>query len=96
MTPAARVAWGGAGGANAGAGAKGGAGGVATATASATTTSFAGAAATVTITSNFQAQAFPGPWRIKKLEWTATDEAGFGEFIRAIAQSDCTTTISCG
>jgi hypothetical protein len=37
----------------------------------------------------------PGPWRIRKTEWTAADEAGFGQFVRAIAQSGCTTTTSC-
>ena len=37
----------------------------------------------------------PGPWRIRKLEWTAADEAGFGQFVRAIAESGCTTTTSC-
>lgn len=37
----------------------------------------------------------PGPWRIRKVEWTEADEIGFGEFLRAIAESGCTTTISC-
>lgn len=37
----------------------------------------------------------PGPWRIRKTEWTATEEAGFGQFVRAIAESGCTTTTSC-
>lgn len=37
----------------------------------------------------------PGPWRIRKTEWTAADEAGFGQFVRAIAESGCTTTVSC-
>lgn len=37
----------------------------------------------------------PGPWRIRKTEWTAADEAGFGQFVRAIAESGCTTTTSC-
>jgi hypothetical protein len=37
----------------------------------------------------------PGPWRIRKTEWTQTDEDGFGQFVRAIAESDCTTTVSC-
>jgi hypothetical protein len=37
----------------------------------------------------------PGPWRIRKTEWTAADEAGFAQFVRAIAQSGCTTTTQC-
>lgn len=34
-------------------------------------------------------------WRITKTEWTAADEKGFGEFVRAIALSGCTNTIEC-
>jgi hypothetical protein len=41
------------------------------------------------------APAMPGPWRITKTEWREADEAGFGEFLRQIAESGCTTTISC-
>jgi hypothetical protein len=37
----------------------------------------------------------PGPWRIRKTEWSAADEEGFGQFVRAIAESGCTTTASC-
>jgi hypothetical protein len=37
----------------------------------------------------------PGPWRITKTEWTKSDEEGFGEFVRRIAESGCTTTIAC-
>ena len=37
----------------------------------------------------------PGPWRIRKTEWTEADEAGFGRFVRAIAESGCTTTVAC-
>jgi hypothetical protein len=37
----------------------------------------------------------PGPWRITKTEWSKADEAGFGEFLREIAESGCTTTIAC-
>src|ERR1700744_2025363 len=37
----------------------------------------------------------PGPWRIRKTEWTPADEAGFGQFVRAIALSGCTTTTQC-
>jgi len=47
------------------------------------------------IPSNFQGQTQPGPWRIRKTEWAEADEDGFGEFLRAIAESGCTTTISC-
>ena len=37
----------------------------------------------------------PGPWRITKTEWSKADEDGFGEFVRRIAESGCTTTIAC-
>jgi hypothetical protein len=37
----------------------------------------------------------PGPWRITKSEWSKADEQGFGEFVRRIAESGCTTTIAC-
>jgi hypothetical protein len=37
----------------------------------------------------------PGPWRITKTEWTRADEDGFGEYVRRIAESGCTTTIAC-
>jgi len=37
----------------------------------------------------------PGPWRITKTEWSEADEIGFGQFVRAIAESGCTTTASC-
>ena len=37
----------------------------------------------------------PGPWRITKTTWSKTDEEGFGEFLRRIADSGCTTTVSC-
>jgi hypothetical protein len=36
-----------------------------------------------------------GPWRITKTEWTADDEKGFGDFVKKIAESGCTTTIEC-
>lgn len=39
--------------------------------------------------------ALPGPWRITKTEWSKADEDGFGEFVRRIAESGCSTTISC-
>jgi hypothetical protein len=51
--------------------------------------------AVATIPPNFQGQAQPGPWRIRKTEWSKADEDGFGEFLRAIAESGCTTTVSC-
>lgn len=45
---------------------------------------------------NVQAAAIqPGPWRITKTEWSEVDEKGFGQFVRAIAESGCTTTASC-
>lgn len=37
----------------------------------------------------------PGPWRITKTAWSKADEDGFGEFIRRIAESGCTTTTAC-
>ena len=37
----------------------------------------------------------PGPWRITRTEWRTADEDGFGEFLREIAESGCTTTVSC-
>ena len=36
-----------------------------------------------------------GPWRITHTEWTADDEKGFGDFVRSIAESGCTTTVDC-
>jgi hypothetical protein len=41
------------------------------------------------------AGAQPLPWRITKTEWSGADEKGFGHFVAAIAESGCTTTISC-
>ncbi len=41
------------------------------------------------------APAQPGLWHIRKTEWTDADEKGFGEFIREIAESGCTTTDGC-
>ena len=43
----------------------------------------------------FPARAETLPWRITKTEWSAADEKGFGEFIRAIADSGCTTSVAC-
>ncbi|MEY4966489.1 MAG: hypothetical protein RL274_2072 [Pseudomonadota bacterium] len=37
----------------------------------------------------------PSSWRITKTEWTEADEKGFGEFVRAIAESGCRTSVEC-
>ena len=34
-------------------------------------------------------------WHVTKTEWTDADEKGFGDFVRGIAESDCSTTIEC-
>src|SRR3954467_8118027 len=34
-------------------------------------------------------------WRITKTEWSAADEKGFGDFVRKIAESGCTTSVEC-
>lgn len=34
-------------------------------------------------------------WRILHPEWTESDEKGFGDFVRAIAESGCSTTVEC-
>jgi hypothetical protein len=39
--------------------------------------------------------AAPTAWRITHPEWTQADEKGFGEFIRSIAESGCSTTVEC-
>jgi hypothetical protein len=36
-----------------------------------------------------------GAWYVTKAEWTDADEKGFGEFVRAIGHSGCTTTVEC-
>src|SRR4051812_6075282 len=41
------------------------------------------------------AAAQPLTWRVTKTEWSAADEKGFGDFVRSIAQSGCTTTVQC-
>jgi len=41
------------------------------------------------------AQAEPLLWHVTKTEWSAADEKGFGEFVRAIAESGCSTTVEC-
>ncbi|MBW8709304.1 MAG: hypothetical protein JF627_08620 [Alphaproteobacteria bacterium] len=37
----------------------------------------------------------PSPWRITQTEWTEANETGFGDFVRGIAESGCTTTAEC-
>src|SRR5687768_17592361 len=39
--------------------------------------------------------ASPASWRITKTEWTQADEKGFGDFVRAIAESGCKTSAEC-
>jgi len=36
-----------------------------------------------------------GAWYVTKAEWTEADEKGFGEFVRAIGHSGCTTSVAC-
>ena len=36
-----------------------------------------------------------GVWTITKAEWTAADEKGFGDFVRAIGHSGCDNTVEC-
>ncbi|HUO94006.1 MAG TPA: hypothetical protein VMU22_13845, partial [Rhizomicrobium sp.] len=35
------------------------------------------------------------PWRITKDHWTAADEKGFGDFLQALGDSDCSSSESC-
>lgn len=35
------------------------------------------------------------PWRIVKDHWSEADEKGFGEFVQAIGQTDCSSSESC-
>lgn len=35
------------------------------------------------------------PWVITKAEWTPADEAGFGKFVQALGDSDCSSSESC-
>jgi hypothetical protein len=42
-----------------------------------------------------QANAAPLPWKITKTGWTEADEKGFGEFVKKIADSGCTTSVEC-
>ena len=37
----------------------------------------------------------PSLWRIAKTEWSAEDERGFGEFVRAIGRSGCNSSVEC-
>ena len=41
------------------------------------------------------ARAQPVTWHITKTEWSAADEKGFGDFVKKIAESGCTTSVSC-
>src|SRR4051812_32873058 len=41
------------------------------------------------------APAQAAPWRIAKVEWSADDEKGFGDFVRAIGESNCTNSVEC-
>ena len=41
------------------------------------------------------AQAETLPWHITKTEWSVADEKGFGDFVRKIAESGCTTSVAC-
>src|SRR5438067_244189 len=41
------------------------------------------------------ARAQPLAWHITKMEWSAADEKGFGDFVRKIAESGCTTSVEC-
>ncbi len=41
------------------------------------------------------AKASDSNWRILKPEWTEADEKGFGDFVRSIAESGCSTTADC-
>jgi len=59
-------------------------------------TSFAAIILLIGLTVSSAAQAASDlSWRILKTEWTDTDEKGFGEFVRAIAESGCSTTAEC-
>lgn len=35
------------------------------------------------------------PWRILRDHWTAADEKGFGAFVQALGETDCSSTESC-
>jgi hypothetical protein len=35
------------------------------------------------------------PWRITKDHWSAADEQGFGQFVQAIGETDCSSSESC-
>jgi hypothetical protein len=41
------------------------------------------------------AAAQPSSWHVTKTEWTKADESGYGQFLRTIAESGCTTTVAC-
>lgn len=53
------------------------------------------AALTCLVLATATVSAAAAPWRITKTSWSAADERGFGDFVRAIGQSGCDTTIGC-
>ncbi|MES2472318.1 MAG: hypothetical protein V4601_05705 [Pseudomonadota bacterium] len=53
------------------------------------------AAALVLLMPALAAKAQTPSWRITKTEWSAADEKGFGIFLKAIAESDCKTSVEC-
>ena len=44
---------------------------------------------------SIETQAEPLKWHITKTEWAAADEKGFGDFVRSIAMSGCSTSVGC-
>ena len=58
-------------------------------------TSIAAVILLIGLTISSAAHAASDTWRITKTEWTDADEKGFGEFVRAIAESGCSTTAEC-
>lgn len=41
------------------------------------------------------ANAATSTWHVTKTHWSEADEKGFGDFVRAIAESDCDTSVKC-
>src|SRR5271154_195718 len=41
------------------------------------------------------APAAAAPWRIQKDHWTPADEQGFGAFVQALGETDCSSSESC-
>ena len=57
---------------------------------------FMGMVLLVCLAATTNAKAAPdGTWRILHTEWTDSDEKGFGDFIRGIAESGCQSTQDC-